>query len=173
MYDQLYTYTPKPERISDFLRELNLAGVKFLLLPHLEKTYLDGAAFFSNGNPVVAYTGRYNRLDHFWFTVAHEIAHILLHLDEQRPFILDDLQDGERNKIEDEANALAAEKLKHPEIWAFFKPYLHYTPIDKVEECAAEYGVHPVVVLGKLAHEDPKYFRQMHRYQEEVVKWIR
>ncbi|MCB9282704.1 MAG: HigA family addiction module antidote protein [Lewinellaceae bacterium] len=173
LYNRLYTYTIKPEYIPDFLRELHQTGVKFLLLPHLEKTYLDGAAFFSNGHPVVVYTGRYDRLDHFWFTVAHEIAHILLHLDEHTPFILDNLQDGERNQVEEEANALAAQKLKHPEIWAFFKPFLRYTPIDKVEECAAEYGIHPAVVLGKLAHEDPKYFRYLGQFREEVVKWIR
>ena len=172
LYDRLFTFTPNPQNIRTFLHELHEAGVKFLLLPHLEKTYLDGAAFFSGGNPVVVYTARYNRLDHFWFTVAHEIAHILLHLDEHTPFILDDLQDGERNQLEDEANALAGKQLRHPEIWAFLSPYLHYTSADKVEECATEYGVHPSLVVGKLAHEDKKYFRQMHRYQEEVVGWI-
>ncbi|MBK7336852.1 MAG: ImmA/IrrE family metallo-endopeptidase [Saprospirales bacterium] len=172
LYERLHTYTPDPANIRVFLRELGLAGVKFLLLPHLEKTYLDGAAFFSGDNPVVVYTARYNRLDHFWFTIAHEIAHVLLHLNEQTPFILDDLQDGERNQLEDEANALAGKQLKHPEIWAFLSPYLHYTPLDKVEECAVEYGVHPAIVVGKLAHEDKKYFRPMHRYQEKVVGWI-
>lgn len=172
LYDKLHTFTPAPERIGEFLSALNQAGVKFLLLPHLEKTYLDGAAFFSGANPVVAYTARYNRIDHFWFTVAHEIAHILLHLDENTPFILDDLQDDERNQMEEEANELASSRLRHPEIWAFLHPYLHYTPLEKVEECAETYGLHPAIVLGKLAHEDKKYFRYMGRYQEEVVRWI-
>jgi HTH-type transcriptional regulator/antitoxin HigA len=50
---------------------LNNAGVVFFVLPHLQKTYLDGAAFFVDHTPVIVYTGRYKRIDIFWFTVAH------------------------------------------------------------------------------------------------------
>ena len=46
--------------------------------PHLTKTYLDGAVFWDEQNPVIVYTARHNRLDNFWWTVAHEIGHIVL-----------------------------------------------------------------------------------------------
>jgi HTH-type transcriptional regulator / antitoxin HigA len=171
LYERIHAYTAQADGVEKFIDELNRAGVKFLALPHLQKTYLDGAAFFSNGNPVVVYTGRYDRLDHFWFTVAHEIAHILLHLnDADNPFILDNFQEGEQSKIEAEANLLAGERLKHPDIFARLKPFLNYTHAGRVEECAAEYGVHPSIVWGKLAHEDKKYYRYLNRYQEKV--WV-
>ncbi len=53
-------------------------GVHFVIVPHLNKTYLDGAAFYLNKNPVVALTLRYDRIDSFWFTLMHELAHIVL-----------------------------------------------------------------------------------------------
>ena len=34
-----------------------------------------------NGAPVAALTLRYDRLDNFWFTLLHELAHIALHMD--------------------------------------------------------------------------------------------
>jgi HTH-type transcriptional regulator/antitoxin HigA len=58
---------------------LKKTGVIFLIIPNLEKTYTDGSACWVNKNPVIALTGRYKRNDNFWFTLAHEIGHDLLH----------------------------------------------------------------------------------------------
>ena len=44
-------------------------GVRFVLLRHLPKTYLDGAAFWLAEGPAVALTLRYDRIDAFWFTL--------------------------------------------------------------------------------------------------------
>ena len=73
---------------------MNQAGVKFLYQKHLIKTYLDGACFFDENKPVIIYTARYDRTDHFWFTLAHEIAHILIHFEKVKlKYILDNLED--------------------------------------------------------------------------------
>ena len=62
----------------------------------------DGACFFQEDNPVIVYTGRYDRVDNFWFTLAHEIAHVLLHLDKKKcnAFLDDtvDRVDGDERK---------------------------------------------------------------------------
>ncbi|MDZ4703546.1 MAG: type II toxin-antitoxin system RelE/ParE family toxin [Saprospiraceae bacterium] len=173
LYERIAVYTISENGIPDFLDELGRVGVKFLLLPHLEKTNLDGAAFFSNGNPTVVYTGRYKRIDHFWFTLAHELAHILLHLNEKIPFILDNLHDGENSAIEEEeTNAMASKMLKHPEILETLKDELHYLNTNRVEECAATYGIHPSIVIGKLAHEGKMHFRNIHLYNGNVLELI-
>ncbi len=62
-------------KVPDTLRNL---GVHFLIVPHLPQTYLDGAALMVDKHPVIAATLRYDRIDWFWFTVLHEIAHIVL-----------------------------------------------------------------------------------------------
>ncbi|MBK6619536.1 MAG: hypothetical protein IPG32_01125 [Saprospirales bacterium] len=50
-------------------------GCEILAAAPPEKTYLDGAAFFSGDNRWWYKHACYNRLpDHFWFTIAHEIA---------------------------------------------------------------------------------------------------
>ena len=50
--------------------------------------------------PVIIYKGRYKRIDNFWFTVAHEISHVLFHLDEQTHYILDNLKEESEDDME-------------------------------------------------------------------------
>ncbi len=172
LYEDLHSYTIKTDGINLFIRELNQAGVIFFVLPHLLKTYLDGAAFYSGENPVIVYTGRYHRIDNFWFTVAHEIAHILNHIDDETPFVLDNLKAGDINKMETEANKLAAEKLKHTQILRYLEPHLGYLTTSRVEECAAEYKIHPSIIIGKLAHEKKISYSNQSLYNENVLQSI-
>jgi HTH-type transcriptional regulator / antitoxin HigA len=172
LYDNLHEYTVEPDGINKFLSDLYACGVIFFIIPHLLKTYLDGAAFLLDKTPVIVYTARFKRIDNFWFTVAHEIAHVLKHLSKETPFVLDDLKDGDRNQMEDEANQLASEKLKHSEIVDYLNPYLKYLSASKVEECAAEYGIHPSIIVGKLAHDDIISYRNQALYNENVLGLI-
>lgn len=172
IYDKIHTYSISEKGINKFIKELNEAGIIFFVLPHLQKTYLDGAAFYWGENPVIVYTGRYKRIDNFWFTLAHEIAHILKHLNDKTPFVLDNLKDGEIDKMEKEANELAAEKLKHVEILEYLNPFLGYLTNSKVEECASVYGVHPAIIVGKLAHERKISYSNQSMYNENVLDLI-
>ncbi len=172
LYDSLHTYTVTEKGINQFIKDLAEIGVIFFVLPHLQKTYLDGAAFYSGKNPVIIYTGRYNRIDNFWFTVAHEIAHVLNHLDEKTPFVLDNLKNGDINAMETEANKLAAEKLKHTEIIKYLQPYLGYLSTSKVEECADVYKVHPAIIIGKLAFEKKISYGNQSLYNDDVLHRI-
>lgn len=169
LYDDIHNYTIDHEGINRFIKALADVGVIFFVLPHLQKTYLDGAAFYSGNNPVIVYTGRYKRIDNFWFTIAHEIAHVLNHLKNKDVFILDDFGKNNISAIEKEANELAAIKLKHAEIEEFLNPYLHYITSSKVEECAVEYGIHPSIIVGKLAHEKKISYSNQHLYNEDVL----
>jgi HTH-type transcriptional regulator / antitoxin HigA len=56
------------------------SGIRFVVVERLSKMQIDGVAFWlSEYDPVVALTLRADRIDGFWFTLAHEIAHILNH----------------------------------------------------------------------------------------------
>jgi HTH-type transcriptional regulator/antitoxin HigA len=172
LYQKIHTYTVKEDGVNLFIQDLANVGVKFFVLPHLQKTYLDGAAFFLEDNPVIVYTARYKRIDNFWFTVAHEIAHILLHLNKELTFVLDNLRDGELNSLEHEANELAANKLKHEEILGYLNPYLGYLTTSKVEECAANYNIHPAIIIGKLAHDKSISYANQSLYNDNVLQII-
>jgi len=70
-------YESLEKGISEFLKKLNDCGVRFLFIPHLSKTYTEGAAFNCEFGPVIVLTGRTNKINTFWFNMAHEIIHIL------------------------------------------------------------------------------------------------
>ncbi len=133
LFSKIHTYTNKTGGMDKFLSELNNCGVKFFVLPHLEKTYLDGAAFYDGLNPVIVYTARYKRIDNFWFTTAHEIAHVLFHLNEKTPFILDNLKEESDDDKEQEANRIASKKLRHPEILDYLGNSLRYLSKPRIE----------------------------------------
>lgn len=172
LYAELNRYTVLENGINLFLNKLNDAGVIFFVLPHLEKTYLDGAALFQGKNPVVVYTARYKRIDNFWFTVAHEIAHVLKHLDEENTFFLDNLHEMDVNEIETEANQLAAESLKHQEIATYLQTKIKYLSTLDIENCAQHLVIHPAIVIGKLAHDKTISYANQRLYNEQVLDLI-
>ena len=172
IYNEINTYTTRENGIDLFINELAKVGVVFFVLPHLQKTYLDGAAFLLNTTPVIVYTGRYKRIDNFWFTVAHEIAHILYHLDAENPFVLDNLRESDLNEAELEANSIAAAKLKHQEILDYLNPFTHYLTTQHIELCAQELDIHPAVIIGKLAHEKKVSYKHQNLYNENVLGLI-
>ena len=174
LYDRINEFTIRKNGISEFLHELEKIGVIFFVLPHLQKTYLDGAAFMYGNNPVIVYTGRYKRIDNFWFTVAHEIAHVLKHLIKSGQFILDNLKDksDRTSKMESEANAIAAQKLKHKEILDYLEDSLNYLTTNKIEECAKELNIHESIIIGKLTHEGEISYRNIHLYNKNVLDEI-
>ena len=91
---------------------------------------------------------RYKTNDSLWFTFFHECAHILLH--RKKLLFLEGA--GMSGIEEEEANELARDTLVPPEIWNAFKD----GPITEaqIRAFAADVGVHPGIVLGRLNKED-------------------
>lgn len=172
LYDDLHNYTIQENGINQFLEKLNQLGVIFFVLPHLQKTYLDGAAFYYHNNPVIVYTARYKRIDNFWFTIAHEIAHILKHLHEKNTFFLDNFREEEVNDLEAEANQLAAEKLKHQEIITYLNTKINYLSTNDIDSCARNLQIHPALIIGKLAFDKTISFANQRLYNEDVLDLI-
>jgi len=48
---------------------------------------------YAQSNPVLPYTGRLDRIDNFWFTIAHEIWHILKDLHDESDLFVDSFND--------------------------------------------------------------------------------
>ena len=130
---------------------LNRSGIHLIIEPHLPKTYLDGAVRLSGqGNPVVALTLRYDRLDNFWFSLMHELAHIALHLDETEAWYIDDLEAEGVDQLEQEADALAEEALVPEEYWKNFSG----TDSSSVRSLAKSLSISPCIVAGRLRYEN-------------------
>lgn len=172
LYKNIANYTLIEGGIKDFINKLNKCGVKFFILPHLEKTYLDGAAFIHNESPVIVYTARYKRIDNFWFTIAHEIAHIIKHLDKDTPVILDNFKEEAVDKIETEANSMAAKHLLHNKILDYLEDSINYLTVDKVLECSEQLNIHPSIIIGALAHNNSISYRNLSLFNENVLEFV-
>lgn len=137
-------------------------GIALVVEPHFPRTYLDGAAIFGEG-PVVGLTLRYDRLDNFWFTLMHELAHLALHAEVGADAYYDDLEaSSEPDSREGEADELAAEALIPGAVWSEWKSEGSHST-DEVVAFARSVRVHPAVVAGRLRHEtgDFRVFSRM------------
>jgi HTH-type transcriptional regulator/antitoxin HigA len=129
---------------------LNRAGIHLIIEAHLPKTYLDGAVCLTaDGNPVVALTLRHDRLDNFWFTLMHELAHIALHVDGSDIWFIDDLDVVSQEEVEQEADALAQQALISSED---FSSLQSHTPKD-INALAQRLNISPCIVAGRIRFE--------------------
>ena len=166
LYKELHKYTYKEDGVKLFLEKLTDIGVIFMYLPHLQKTYVDGVAHKNKEEkPYIVYTGRYKRIDNFWFTLGHEIGHILQHLDKNSGANVYNSQEGE-------ADAMALEVLKKNEIMENLEGHLNYLADAKILEVANKIKVHPAIISGILSHEGYINYARIHRFNEDSVSKI-
>ncbi len=166
--ENLSEYSVQKNGVSKFLHELNNCGVKFLCLSHLPKTYLDGASFIHKKNPVIVYTKRYDRLDNFWFTIAHEIGHILMHIKNENDMFIDDLKVDDNSEIEKEANDFASDILKTKDILNYFNEYKHYTSAFRVKHASSDLNIHQSIIIGILKYYKILSYNRLNQLNETV-----
>ena len=152
---QLSVYEDGPRRAQERLAE---HGIALVIEPHLPRTHLDGAALcLRNGRPVIGLTLRYDRIDNFWFSLMHELAHVSLHLDcDENELFIDDLSLTGGDPLEDEADTLAQDALIPPQLWET-SPVRERATILAVYDFAREADVHPAVIAGRVRHERGNY----------------
>ena len=134
---------------------LNKRGIQMVILKHLQKTHLDGAAMrLHDGTPVIALTIRYDRIDNFWFTLLHELAHLHLHLkNDVLDCFIDDL-DATGDKQEEHADKFARDALIPQEN---LKDLLKIDTPAEALSFASMLNVHPAIIAGRLRWERKDY----------------
>jgi len=172
LFHRIASFTENSKNINFFLDELNKTGVKFFILKHLQKTYLDGASFLCDKSPVIVYTARYDRTDNFWFTISHEIAHVLCHITSERDCFLDDITTDGIDKKEKDANRKAREALKQDKILRFFANKGVYIRDNAILECAQHLQLHPSVIAGALTYNRKIPFARIHKHSPKVMSCI-
>ncbi|MFK5894121.1 MAG: ImmA/IrrE family metallo-endopeptidase [Pseudomonadota bacterium] len=138
-------------------------GIHLVIEPHLDKTYLDGAVCINkSGNPIIALTMRHDRLDNFWFTLMHELAHIALHIDKNCEWFIDDLDIETTDIKEDEANNMAREALIPKAAWSLNSS----SELSDIRELAKSLEIAPAIVFGRFARE----YNQWPRLRKHIPK---
>ena len=145
-----------PREAADFLTKE--CGIPVVHVPHLSRTYLDAAVFFVRGRPIIGITLRFNRIDNFWYTLMHELAHICLHSDTPSNSYIDDMtmKVDDANVVEMEADKLAEQSLIPDGAWEESGILYSPTPQD-VTALAMELGINPAIVAGRIRHETGEY----------------
>ena len=152
---QLSVYEDGPRRAQAYLVE---HGIALVIEGHLSRTHLDGAALYlRDGRPVIGLTLRYDRIDNFWFSLMHELAHVGRHLDcNENELFIDDLSLTGGDPLEEEADRVARDALIPPRFWAS-SPVQERATVLAVYDLAREAGVHPAVIAGRVRHERGNY----------------
>jgi HTH-type transcriptional regulator/antitoxin HigA len=135
-------------------------GIRFLVVEALPHTKVDGVCFWSDrSSPVIVVTLRYDRVDGFWHTVIHELAHVKYKdgLDEiaiDTELIGDQVKVGElKPEQEMKADQFACEYLiPAAELDYFIARVRPLYSKDRIRGFAKRIGVHPGIVVGQLQH---------------------
>jgi HTH-type transcriptional regulator/antitoxin HigA len=139
-----------PLLAQEFLKQ---HGIVLVTGDHLPKTRVDGVTILKDkSKPIIGLSLRFDRVDNFWFTLLHELAHIALHLNrEGTEIIFDELEEGLGISIsEDEKEADALAQIIPSAMAA--------------QSLANELGIHISVVAGFIRHKHQNYI-----YLKQIV----
>ncbi|MBI4483434.1 MAG: ImmA/IrrE family metallo-endopeptidase, partial [Acidobacteria bacterium] len=143
-------------------RYLAACGIRLVIEEALASTKIDGALFWIRKRfPVIALSLRYDRVDHFWFTLMHELAHLAKRTN--RPMLYLDTNlvgpeahaKGDKPSVERHADRMASEWLvPSKELNAYVASVGgRYFSKPSLFGFAEKIGVHPGIVLGRLQYE--------------------
>jgi HTH-type transcriptional regulator/antitoxin HigA len=148
---RLSRFEQGPRLAQEFLADM---GIALVFEDHFSKTYLDGAAMFDGNRPVVALTLRHDRLDNFWFALLHELMHVQKHLNPERLFIADNLEDKVNQQTAEEREAdEGARDILIPQAEWLGSGLTGEPTMDAAMALADKLRIHPTIVAGRVRHE--------------------
>ena len=149
------------EEVMDPIQQIcAYAGVAVVWVPALRNTGISGCArWLTEKKALIGLTLRYKTDDQFWFTLFHEIGHILLHR-HKRSFVVDNAEedlsdrvvDPEMQQYEMEANRFSGDTLIPPNVLGDFIRKKTFTN-DSIHDFADRVGIGPGIVVGRLQFE--------------------
>ncbi len=162
--------TQHPKQFMDSLYGLMAStGVAVVLCPHLVGTYAHGATFWMGRDKgVIMMTIRGKWADIFWFSLFHEMGHILLH-SRQTIFLEGEGGDPELLAQEKEADRFAEDVLIPRDKYEDFLNTKRFYPED-ISGFAGRIGVSAGIVVGRLQN-DGYLRRSWHNNLRSHFEW--
>lgn len=162
------TWYKSPSLFLPKLKEgLARAGVKFAIVRAPKGCSASGAVrILADDTPHIQLSFRYLSDDQFWFSLFHEIGHLLLHFDKMP--ILENAEIKEE-ECEDEANEFASHVVV---------PMMHQEELlglvaskPLIIDFAKKIGIAPGLVVGQLQHAGIIGYNQM-QHLKRRYRWI-
>lgn len=141
------------------------AGVKFAIVRAPRGCTASGAVrVMPDDTPHIQLSFRYLADDQFWFSLFHEIAHLLLHFD-LMPIL--EKPDGAESEIEREADDYAGNIIVPTE----FEDELHNLTTSRLPiiAFAKKIGIAPGLIVGRLQHDGLLRYNQMQHLKRRFV----
>ncbi len=133
-------------------------GVAFVLTQSLKNAPINGVTRWLNPNKVLLQLSlRYKYADIFWFSLFHEIGHILY--DNKKDFNVDLVNSPVELEKEKRADRFACNELVPEEDYAKFTTYLKQNTLDSssiyrvILRFASQVNIHPGIISGRLQHD--------------------
>lgn len=140
-------------------------GVAVVFVPHLQGTYVGGAAYWHGDAPIIQLSYRWKRHDILWFNFFHELGHILLH--SRHETFLDDFS-NDQDRHEKEANEFAAKTLIPFDDWNSFVASGRFTKTT-VQQLSKTVGISESIVVGRLHREQLVHATKLRNFHISVV----
>jgi len=187
--DELIKYFPeirwhstKPEGgLHAVVRRLFKLGVTVIFLPALENLKVRGATMVVNDKPCIVLTNLFDFYPSLWFTLIHELYHVLLDLDDIRE---------SKYHLSDDSNDQASVQQREALADEFAREYLlpgekmerirtrvtDPTGVNAVHDFAIENHIHPSIIYAFHAFErgklDRKAWMRTRRYSPPLAQSI-
>jgi HTH-type transcriptional regulator/antitoxin HigA len=161
------------EQVAEVPALLQSLGARFIIVPQLPRTYIDGVLCDADTAPIIGLTLRYDRIDSFWFTLMHELAHLVLG---HHALHLDNLDDKaqRRDAQEMEANHQARSWLiDQNDLQAWVARTRPYFSRQKIERFAADQQIHPGILLGQLMFDETGSYKHLRGLLSKVSPYLR
>lgn len=153
--EEMKSLRSQPEHVSHVPRLLQDAGVRFVVVEALRGGKIEGACLWIDNSPVIGMSLRYDRIDNFWFTLRHEIEHVLNGdgMDGAKVDTADELRMLGVDDPEDErlANEVSADFCVDSNLMEqFFRKKDPFFSRRDIESFADVAKTHPGLIVGQL-----------------------
>lgn len=170
-----------PEEIRHVPKILAEGGVRLVIVEPFAGSKIDGVCMWEEDSPIIGLTLRFDRLDHFWFYLRHELEHVIRGDGKLEPVVdIDSSEDDDslnlENSVGDSRTDPTAEIAANASAADFCVPTAEFEgfiarvgPLytdAKVSAFAERVGVHPALVAGQLRRR----FGLYHMFKSHMVK---
>lgn len=151
---KLSAFDDGPARAKEMLAE---QGIILVIESQISGMRVDGAAFLIDEHPVIGLTLRVDAIDNFWFTLMHELGHVILHYcTGLASGFFDDFEHIEIDEMEEEANRFAQNMLIPEAVWTKSPARIAKT-VEPIERLAKQLEISPAIIFGRLRNERDNY----------------
>lgn len=144
----------------ELINILSECGIALVFLPQISGSFLHGATFRDGNKIVIGMTVRGKDTDRFWFSLFHELAHVLYsHINQP---------EGTSEKDEAEADAYAEETLLPKDHFDAFLSKNDFSEKSIMEYAESE-NINTGIVVGRLQRERLIAYSQFNNLKTRYV----